>query len=379
MLLKLQLFATLSLIAHDANALSLGRVGITLTTASLKDYTRLDPFSPSPQAREVVISTFSPAANNCTCFIEVPYMPPATARFESHKLSASYGLPEDLFTNLTLSTASPSCHNSTSAASHAGQPTIVFSPALGTTRHFYNLLAATLAASGHRVVTIDHPYDADIVEFPNGTLVHGLDLNDTQLPLAVQTRAQDIRFVVDSLASHARPHGSSRGLPAALAVGHSLGGAAAVVAAAGGSRLRGAANLDGSVPGGLPNHGRSAGAAVAPEPVLFVAHEGKNLTTDETWAAVWPRLGGVKSLLALRGSQHYTFSDFPALVAGLGLDVTGSDAIQAMVGSIPGNEAMATVVGVLDTFSRLAAGVIGPEEFAAAAREYDQIQVVLGP
>lgn len=367
--LKLQLVTLLSFLAHEAGSLSIGQFGVSVTTASLTDHSRLDPFAPSSQAREVMISTFSPAADTCSSFRETPYMPPGTARFEGLKLSTAYGLPASFFSKLTMKTASPSCKVS---VSH-NQSTILFSPALGTSRHFYNILAATLASHGHEVVTIDHPYDVDVVEFPNGTLVYGLDFSDAQVPLLIETRALDIRFVLDTLRSPLPGAGCGRArmsAPTALAYGHSLGGAAAVVAAAEDSRLRGAVNMDGSVIGGLPQN------KSVTQPVLFFGHEGKNLTTDETWASVWPSLSGWRELITLEGSQHYTFSDLPALVASLGLNVTGSEGIQGILGSIEGKEALETVVGVLESFFKLAVGAIGAEDFTAVVQGYSKIDIV---
>ncbi|KAK7729497.1 hypothetical protein SLS57_001984 [Botryosphaeria dothidea] len=376
MLLKLHLVPLLTILAHKVNCLSLGRFGVSVKTASLTDYSRLDPFAPSSQPREVVISTFRPAANECTTFQEIPYMPTKTARFEGSKLSTAYGLPASLFANITLSTASASC----SASADHSLPTLLFSPALGTSRHLYNLLAANLASRGYAVTTIDHPYDADVVEFPNGTLVYGLDFTDAQVPLAVETRAQDIRFVLDALRSgsalHPRCNGSG-GAPAALALalGHSLGGAAALTAAAEDERLRGAVNLDGSVFGDVLDR------CVVRQPVLFFAHEGKNLTADATWEAVWPRLDVWKKLVALDGSQHYTFSDLPALAASLGLDASGldasgSEALTGMLGTINGARAMETVTGVLDNFVEFVVGKLEADGFDVALQGYPDVEVV---
>lgn len=49
-------------------------------------------------------------------------------------------------------------------------PVILFSPGAGTPRFYYGALAQSLASSGYAVVTTDHRYDADVVEFPDGIL-----------------------------------------------------------------------------------------------------------------------------------------------------------------------------------------------------------------
>ena len=74
----------------------------------------------------------------------------------------------------------------------------LFSPGAGTSRLYYSALAQSLANSGYAVVTIDHPYDADVVEFPGGTLVlsANITLDIPSLEKAVSTRVSDASFVL---------------------------------------------------------------------------------------------------------------------------------------------------------------------------------------
>ena len=53
---------------------------------------------------------------------------------------------------------------------------ILFSLGAGTPRLYYSAPAQSLASSRYAVVTTDHPYDADVVEFPDGTLVFNANI-----------------------------------------------------------------------------------------------------------------------------------------------------------------------------------------------------------
>lgn len=45
----------------------------------------------------------------------------------------------------------------------------MFSPGLSASRLLYSAQARALASYGYIVITLDHPYDALFVEFPDGT------------------------------------------------------------------------------------------------------------------------------------------------------------------------------------------------------------------
>ncbi|KAL0253437.1 hypothetical protein SLS55_010416, partial [Diplodia seriata] len=378
----------LALVAREASSLSLGQFNVSRSTQLLTDHSRQDPFASTSQPRDVLISIFRPASNTCTTYAPTPYMPLKTAQFEDATLGAAYGLPAGTITNLTLDLAT--CNTTTSPTSPT---TILFSPALGTPRHFYTLLAAALAsATRATVITIDHPHDAAAVEYPNGTLVAGDDIasSDAQIRLAVATRAQDMRFVLDAFAppSHldtfappSHPHlrptacGGAPAPPAlAIAIGHSLGGAAALVAAAQDARIAGAVNIDGSV---FFSSSSSNTSVVSQKRTLFLAHAGKDLTTDATWGAAWPRLRGWKRLLQLEGAAHYTFSDLPALVEGVFGHGGVPEGVREVVGTVGAGVAGRGVLGVLEAFVGVVGGGGSEEGFGEAVAGLEGIETVV--
>jgi len=249
-------------------------------------------------------------------------MPLITSSFEDSKYAA-YGLPNGTFSNLTLELCSP--RGSLSPQYSEKFPLVLFSGALGTSRYLYSAIAATVSTIGYTVVTVDHPYDTDIVEFPSGDIVLGLNLSDAQIPLAVETRVQDLRFVLDQLQSL---HSCRAG-----AFAHSLGGAAVIGILDIDPRIVGGINLDGSV-------FDPADQTDTNKPVVLFGHDGKNQSTDSTWAELWPHLKGWKKELELLGSAHYTFSDFPLIADKLGGVSMLPEVVKSLIGDLEGQRVM---------------------------------------
>jgi hypothetical protein len=80
-------------------------------------------------------------------------------------------------------------------------PLVFFSTGLGLSRLWYSFLAQEIASFGFTVITLDAPYDADVVEFPNGRMIYGESNNWTEAEVRrdVEVRVQDARFVLDEL------------------------------------------------------------------------------------------------------------------------------------------------------------------------------------
>ncbi|PWN31521.1 uncharacterized protein FA14DRAFT_88243 [Meira miltonrushii] len=307
-----------------ARAQNIASYNVAITTKHVIDQSRLDPFAPNTTPRALMVSTFKRAGHACH-LTKVPYMPSEVAKFEGKKLSA-FGLPESTFMNLTYSI----CSNK--KKSQTNDPILIFSGALGTTRFFYNLLAAKIAQKGYTVVTVDHPYDTDIVQFPNGRIIMGLNLSDDQISLAANTRSLDLNFVANLFMDKKQKK--------AGVLGHSLGGAAALNDLIW-SKFIGSLNFDGSFFGDISQVGSH-------KPVLFFSHTGKNISTDTTWQSSWPRFTGWKKQVEIvGGSTHYTFSDIPLIATKLGAD---DGAIAQFSGTLKGDRVMEILSTYTDAF-----------------------------
>ena len=192
--------------------------------------------------------------------------------------------PDGIFGSLELSF----CQNQSQPdgiAKDVSFPIVMFSPGLGNSRLVYSGIAQSLASQGYAVVTVDHPYDAAIVEYPDGTYVLAANITTPdQITFDLKVRAKDISFVLDDI--HSLFGSDSRRLDFRHFVmyGHSLGGATAVAAMSLDQRIVGATNVDGSLWGPVVSHGVQC-------PVLLFAHQDKNLTTDPSWQEFWKQYG----------------------------------------------------------------------------------------
>ena len=241
----------------------------------------------------------------------------------------SLGLPKGVFGSLELSF----CR---SQSQHAGLaedvafPIVIFSPGLGNSRLIYSGIAQSLASQGYAVVTVDHPYDASIVEYPDGTYVLAANITTPdQITFALNTRVRDISFVLDKVHSLFGSSSSHFDFSRFLLYGHSLGGATAVATMSLDQRVVGSINLDGSLWGQVVSHGVEC-------PVLLFAHQGKSLTTDPSWQKFWRNTGHTTKVeLQLHNSTEGSFTDFPLLAETLGGGRI-PDGLQGLIGQLPG-------------------------------------------
>ena len=270
-------------------------------------------------------------------------MPPATAAFEDQSY-ASFGSSNGTFESLKLRVCREDAPISLKC------PLVLFSPGSVTSRLLYTSLAQALASVGLIVITIDHPNDANTVEFPDGELVLGVDVSsEAAIELALNTRAQDASFVLDQLS---RPSvarrllpGASRGLDMRRVAmhGHSLGSAAAAVTIQDDSRVVGGVDIDGSFFGTVINAGLT-------RHFLLFGRQNHTRFNDASWGEIWPHVLGWKRELKLAGSQHYTFSDLPILVETLGLTERLSPELAMMVGTLDGARSLEIVSAYIVAF-----------------------------
>jgi dienelactone hydrolase len=349
----LRAFLVLAVIFHDATAIPFpsptGPYNTTLTITELTDHTRLDPFASTKQPRRLMISVFHPISPaQCWPFL-TPDLDFITAAFEDAAL-AQYGVQPGTFELLELQVCQQKA-NPRLLSTTQNHPLILFSPELAGTRLFYNAIVQQLASTGYTVVTIDHTYDASIVTFPpeNFTIFAANITTEAQILLDLDTRVKDVRFILDELS---QPEIAARLIPGLVCgldvsktgiFGHSLGGATAATAMLYDSRFIGGINLDGSFWGDVIQKGLD-------KPFLLFAHEGKNLTTDPTWEAIWPHLTGWKRELMLAGSQHNTFTDLPDIVDVLDIGANLPPAATDMLGTIDGARAFAVITTYVEAF-----------------------------
>ncbi|KAL4739550.1 PAF acetylhydrolase family protein [Aspergillus similis] len=322
---------------------STGPCSVTLHASELVDKSRTDPYDPDGHKRSIMVTSFTPV--NCGSISSRSYIPNATARFEDAFFQL-FGVLPGTIESLRIQAQTQTQPFGLQSRDY---PVVLFSPAVGTPRLMYTLLLQEIASHGFAVVAVDHPYDADIVGYPNGRTVLGIlgNISTDEFAPAMDIRAQDMLFVLDELhdknaARDIVPLSQiSLDLERVTIFGHSLGGATAAQAMLLDNRFVGGINLDGSLWGPVVDEGLS-------RPFLLFGHANYNRTIDPSWARFWSHQRGWKLELQLAQSLHYTFSDFPVLVDAVSLSDVAREIIQAnYAGTIGGLRAREVITAYI--------------------------------
>ncbi|KAK1764917.1 hypothetical protein QBC33DRAFT_593649 [Phialemonium atrogriseum] len=331
----------------------------------LVDDSRLDPWN-SSHPRRIMVSRFDPVPpERCTQTCTVPYMSQFLADsedaiFDTYLSSANLTWPSGVLSQLELQIC---CNRASRPFPNATleYPVVLFSSGLNTTRFFYSAIAQTIASRGYTVVTMDHPYETDIVEFPDGTIVYGgnvvADPNNTApLVHALDVRTNDASFVLHSLGVPFVTETDDPDTARAAMVGQSFGGAAAAAAMVNDTRLVAGVNLDGMMFGPVLNAG--LGRPGIPQSFLVFGSVGHNSSSDDSWGRfletmhTWHPEEWVKEL-SVEGSIHGSYADF-----GVIADVAGwrddEGLVQALIGDITGARTMEILAAYLDDFLQMA-------------------------
>lgn len=138
-------------------------------------------------------------------------------------------------------------------------PVVIFSPGFGSSRSWQTGLITEIVSRGYVVFALDHPYESTITELANGTIARRIDTSpsdidarDGWMAAQLSVRAADFKFVLDRVFEGLDGLKDHIDLSHIVAMGHSFGGATAVVAMAQDSRISAAVNIDGTLYGEVP-------------------------------------------------------------------------------------------------------------------------------
>ncbi|TLN00012.1 carboxylic ester hydrolase, partial [bacterium] len=205
-------------------------------------------------------------------------------------------------------------------------PVLIFSHGRGGFRTHNTLQVEELVSHGYIVATIDHPYAASGVIFPDGHLVafdqrffdpkhagHGPFLDEV-LPFL----GQDVSFTLDQLIrlNQADPNGILTGkldVEHAAAFGPSLGGIIATEACAHDARLKACLSMDAFIPADALQPGLQ-------QPLMMMSRDAKYMQaehwaqadideTQTTIRAAFDNPRGDRTLVWIDGMYHNDFSD----------------------------------------------------------------------
>ncbi|TGJ76828.1 hypothetical protein E0Z10_g10811 [Xylaria hypoxylon] len=286
-----------------------GLYKVGTSVLELVDSSRTDPFAPTVQSRDLVISLFYPTESEAECNLALQF-PPLTAAYIDGVYNDANASAERILTQ--------SCLNS--PLSHPELPLLLFGPGLGNSRTFYSAELEEMASHGWNIVSVDHPYDTGVIEYPDGHAVYAKDsvVTNGTADDYLQVRVADMKFVLDALSD---PSTVSQipGLDATVslptdkvgAFGHSFGGATSLQLLLNDTRFAVGANHDGILFGSVIEEGTDS---------PFVLFGTSPRMEDDTWTTAWENLRGFKRQYGVNGTEHGAFTDFPIIRDVLGAD-----------------------------------------------------------
>jgi dienelactone hydrolase len=300
---------SLLVIASHALAYSLppltGSSPVGTVSLEFTDYTRIDPFVPGVQARDLMISVFYPIQHTHGYPLAKDFTP-LYANFTDHSLNLTAGTAENI---TSRAYAGAKLNNDNASQPHV----LIFSPGFGNSRVDYNAKMADLASLGYLVIGIDSTHETGFVDFPDNRTAPGI-VDYTALPTQqiIDVRVEDMQFILDVLSNSEAYAKQIPGVYSTLNLskvgvfGHSLGGSTAASAIEADPRFACGINLDGSFFGDVIN-------TTISKPFMIMSSEGHDRTTDATWAAMWANLKGFKREIEIKNSTHQAFEDYNAL------------------------------------------------------------------
>ncbi|RJE25719.1 PAF acetylhydrolase family protein [Aspergillus sclerotialis] len=277
-------------------------------------------------------------------------------------------------------------------------PLLLFSPGVEESRLVYANFLSSVASQGFVVVAVDHPYDVNAVEFPDGEVIQGINMtkDESTTLLDLRTRVEDMSFVLSQISpssqspspaafpsppSVAPPSPSKkRGnkpnpiLPPAVQqktkvsdpviFGHSFGGATAAQALYVDPRFVGGVNLDGILFGSVVGSGFG-------KPFLEMKSQTSSSVRDSTWKKFFGKLTGWKLQVQVQGAQHESFSDLGEIVNAIGAKGKNVDEI---VGTISGERMIEIMTAYVSATARQA--VLGTKEklLDGPSKEYPEVK-----
>jgi dienelactone hydrolase len=291
-----------------------GHQPVGVTSLSLEDTSRPDPWVPSVPYRELMVSVFYPATSGHGPVKQ--YMTPLESERNLERENIP-GLPLDVMSTVRTNAVV----DAKPAGRWHGLPLVVLSPGWTQPRATLTALAEELASRGYAVAAIDHTYENRATTFPDGHVTGCAACEVDDQPgfweKFTRVRSKDTSFVLDSLL-RSRPWGALIDPRRIGMAGHSAGGAATTQAMLADPRIRAGADVDGSIHVPLPASGLS-------RPFLFLGSMDDYTPGEpgpyDDWETDWTHLTGWKRWLMVSGTVHASFTDLGVLAEQLGVDL----------------------------------------------------------
>ena len=323
-----------------------GRYRVGTVSLHLIDRSRANPWAGSlpkgsPPYRELMVSVWYPARDAGRYPLAPQMLPGAAARYGSPSGWGwqGYHVPPgkvDWAATLTAGHVGAPVADVLGRVAGADRPggrrlpVVLYSPGAGEPRTFETTLVQDLASRGYMVVTVDHTYDADEVEFPGGRVIDGELLtwlqaaqrNGTLFATAKKiaaVRVADTRFVLDELAaldSGRNPDAGHRPLPRGLAGSLDLGRVGMFGVSAGGFTAAQAMYEDPRIKAGIDMDGNTESPMIPDsshllpvfdhglnEPFMFMGDPNTDHNKTPSLNSFWARTRGWHADLTLNGAK----------------------------------------------------------------------------
>lgn len=307
-------------------------------TIPLTDFSRLDPFSPEKRPRELMLTITYPSLTqiqNASSYPITPYFPPKTRAL----MEGTFFLPEGFLSTLNTLARDNLPFISTSSPRTSKLRVVGSIPGYGGSRLLsQNLTQHLTQTHGFITLSTESPFEADVVEYPDGRLAlnqfPNINFTNETVDRLVDARVRDWEFILTKLPTEAIM-GRIPGCQGKDALrrcrsfvetkkvglfGHSLGGYTVGTLATRlrtRGRLSGIVNMDGGFTEDVTGV-KSPGVLV---PFLNMARDGRE--GDMEWSLVKEKAKRRKisnGELEVKGSGHNSFTDLPGLAAQLGLE-----------------------------------------------------------
>lgn len=282
------------------------------------DPVRTEQYGPDSTApREIMIQLWYPA-NPDSDAAQAPFSTEPEKAVAG--LADTLGLPPLILSHINLLELS-ALDAPAPAISDAPYPLLLFSHGWSGFRTQSTFLMDELASHGYVVASVDHPYDAAFVIFPDGRAVYndpgvlGADDPDfvQRRNQLVRTRAADLGLAIDALAEQAAGQSKLSGMidfGRIGVLGHSTGGGAAMEFCGSDDRCTAALGLDTWVE---PTSDAVIDAGLS-QPVFMQFSEtwpwAENVARVDTLLA---NSSGPSRVMTIADTAHWDFTDIPLL------------------------------------------------------------------
>jgi predicted dienelactone hydrolase len=309
-----------------------GPYAVGTTDLHLVDHARPDPWV-AGTTRELMVTVRYPARPGSGP--KAPYLTPGAAKVVSEEDAAQLGISADRL-DYTFPT-----HARTGAPAAGGRrPVVLYSPSAKYPRSVGTAQLEQLTSEGYVTVAIDHTHESAAVEFPGGRVERRALPPGTDGKLLIATRVADTRFVLDELKSLKLPAGLSLDLTRIGMFGHSAGGFTTGETMVSDPRINAGADLDGSMAysQSARDFGRVANEGLD-RPFLLLSAGDHSAASDGSWQEFLSHQRGPVREYRLPDGEHFSYTDYQALLPRLGLDPA---AIAPFIGTVDAARSITT-------------------------------------